>query len=256
MYDKANEYFKKFISKNFDLNDEKISHKVKHTYRVVDNAKYLCDSMNIDSENTELALVIALLHDIGRFDQAKEMKSFREDINNYDHATLGVKLLFDENQIRNYIDNDKYDIIIKTAISNHSKFILDCSNMSELEVLHSKIVRDADKLDTLYSKTVDDIYTMAIITEEDIENSKITDKTYNDFMSEKTIFSKDRKTGIDIWLSYIAFIFGLEFSSSINLVKEKGYIDKLFNRFNYNLEKERMNILYNKANEYINNKSN
>lgn len=256
MYDRANEYFKKFIRNNFDLNDEKISHKVKHTYRVVDNAKYLCDSMNIDRENTELAMVIALLHDIGRFDQAKEMKSFREDINNYDHATLGVKLLFDENQIRKYVDNDKYDKIIRTAIANHSKFILDCSDMSELEVLHSKIVRDADKLDTLYSKTVDDIYTMANITEEDIENSKITDKIYNDFMSEKTIFSKDRKTGIDIWLSYIAFIFGLEFSSSIDLVKKRGYVDKLFNRFNYNLEDEKMEYLQEKANEYINNKAN
>ena len=40
-------------------------------------------------------------------------------------------------------------------------------------------------------------------------------------MNEKTILSKDRKTGIDIWISYIAFIFGLEFKCSYELIKEK-----------------------------------
>ena len=72
----------------FDLHDEMIMHKVKHTYQVVNNAKYICEDMGLDDENTDLAMVIALLHDIGRFEQAKQMKTFREDITNYDHATL------------------------------------------------------------------------------------------------------------------------------------------------------------------------
>ena len=95
--------FLKFISNNYDLNDEKIKHKLKHTFHVVTNAKYLCDEMNIDSNNKEIALLIALLHDMGRFDQAKVLKNFREDINNYDHATLGVKLLFENNLIREFV---------------------------------------------------------------------------------------------------------------------------------------------------------
>lgn len=95
MYKKASEQFLDFIYSNFNINDEKISHKVKHTYEVVKNAKYICENLKADAINTDLAMVIALLHDIGRFTQAKEMKTFREDITNYDHATLGVKLLFE-----------------------------------------------------------------------------------------------------------------------------------------------------------------
>ena len=95
MFEYAKNRFINFINNSYDLNDEKIKHKLNHTFHVVDNARYLCDKMNIDNENKEIALIIALLHDIGRFDQAKELKSFREDINKYDHSTLGVKLLLE-----------------------------------------------------------------------------------------------------------------------------------------------------------------
>ena len=93
---------------------------------------------------------------------------------------------------------------------------------------------------------------MANITEKDIEESKITDKVFDDFMKEKTILSKDRKTGIDIWVSYIAFVFGLEFNSSLKLIKEKDYVNQLFNRFVYKKDSEKMNILRDKANCYLN----
>ena len=256
MYNYANNYFYKFINDNFDINDEKINHKVNHTYQVVNNAKYICENLKSDNLNTDIAMVIALLHDIGRFTQAKEMKTFREDITNYDHATLGVKLLFEQKEIRKFVKNNEYDNIIKKAIGNHSKYIIDETELSEIELLHCKIIRDADKIDSYRAKTVDDIYTMANIYSEDIENSLITEKVYSDFMNEKTIFSKDRKTGIDIWISYIAFIFGLEFKCSYELIKKKNYVNKLFDRFNYKSEDEKMHILRKKELAYLESKIN
>ena len=256
MYNQANKYFNEFVKSNYDMNDEKVLHKIDHTYHVVNNAKYICNKLNLDETNTDIAMVIALLHDIGRFTQAKEMKTFREDINNFDHAALGVKLLFEKNEIRNFIIDDKYDEIIKKAIGNHSKYVVDESDLSDIELLHVKIIRDADKLDTFRAKTTEDIYVMANIYPEEIENSLITDKVYNDFMAEKTILSSDRKTGIDIWLSYIAFLFGMEFKCSYELIKEKDYINILFEKFNYKLEKDKMNELRNKALSYLDNKIN
>lgn len=197
--------FLKFISNNYDLNDEKIKHKLKHTFHVVTNAKYLCDEMNIDSNNKEIALLIALLHDMGRFDQAKV-----EDINNYDHATLGVKLLFGNNLIREFAKEDQYDDIIKIAIFNHSKYIVDFSDMDEIQELHSKIIRDADKIDSFRAKYEDDIYTMSNITSKEIEESLISNNILNDFMNEKTILSKDQKHlliyGFLILLLYMDYI--------------------------------------------------
>ena len=42
-FDNAKKYYEKFINNNFDINDEKIKHKMNHTYNVVDNTKYLCN---------------------------------------------------------------------------------------------------------------------------------------------------------------------------------------------------------------------
>lgn len=255
-YNSAKKYFGKFLNDNFDINDEKISHKINHTYNVVENAKYLCECLKLDEVNTELAMIIALLHDIGRFDQAKIIKTFREDITSFDHATLGVKLLFEKGEIKNYVDDEIYYPIIKKAIANHSKYVLDETGMTDIEILHCKIIRDADKIDSFRAKTVDDIYTMANINKEDIENSKVTEKVYNTFKEHKTILSKDRQTGLDIWVSYIAFIFGLEFKESYELINQKDYLNKLFNRFEYKTDKRTMVELKECAFDYLNNKLN
>ena len=255
-YDSAKKYFEAFLNNNFDINDDKIIHKINHTYNVVENAKYLCEHLNLDEVNTKLAMIIALLHDIGRFEQAKEMKSFREDIITFDHATLGVKILFENGEISNYVNDESYYSIIKKAIENHSKYVLDETGMTDIEILQCKIIRDADKIDSFRAKTIDDIYTMANITKDDIENSKVSKKVYDTFKECKTILSKDRKTGLDIWISYIAFIFGLEFKESYELIIKNDYLNKLFNRFEYKEDKIVVDELRKCAFEYLEKKLN
>ena len=253
MFEYAKDKFIDFINTNYDISDNKSKHKLNHTFHVVDNSKYLCDKLNLDDETKEIAMIIALLHDIGRFYQAKELQNFREDINNYDHATIGIKILFENNLIRKFIKNKKYDEIIKSAIANHNKYIVDFENMNNMQALHSKLIRDADKLDSFRAKYEEDIYTMANITKEEIENSLISDNILNSFMNEKTILSKDRKTPIDIWISYIAFIYGLYFKESLLYIKENNYVNKLIDRFNYELDdtKEKIEKIRNKGNKYI-----
>ena len=233
VFEKAAKMFSEFIKDNFDISDEKIKHKVIHTYNVVKMAEYISKDLDLSEEDRTLSRIVALLHDIGRFSQSKEFGSFREDQKNIDHASFGVKILFEDNMIRAFVKENTYDLIIKTAIANHSKYELNTQGMTEKEILHSKLIRDADKMDSFRAKTVDDIYTMANIAEEEIENSLITDKIYNDFMSKKTILSKDRRTGIDIWISYIAFIFDINYKSGLKYIKEKNYINQLVDRFHY-----------------------
>ncbi len=253
MFEHATKRFNQFIKDNFDINDEKIKHKVIHTYNVVKMAEYISNDLNLSEEDRNLARLIALLHDIGRFDQAKEYGTFREDVKNIDHASLGVKILFEGNMIREFIEEDTYDTIIKKAIANHSKYKLETEGMTEKEIFHSKLIRDADKMDSFRAKTTDAIYTMANITVEEVENSLITDKIYNDFMSKKTILSKDRQTGIDIWISYIAFLFDINYNSGLKYIKEQNYINRLVDRFEYkNLDtKKKMEEIRNFALHYI-----
>ena len=58
------EYFKKY-----DTNDGSIVLKIKHTLEVIKKSEYIANGLGLDKENIELAKIIALLHDIGRFEQ-------------------------------------------------------------------------------------------------------------------------------------------------------------------------------------------
>ena len=253
MFENAKSRFNNFISDNYDLRDERIAGKLEHTYNVVKMAEYIADDLKLNSEDRELAKLIALLHDIGRFDQAKEFSSFREDINNLDHAAMGVKLLFENGFIREFSDDFRFDNIIKQAIANHSRYMLNEANLTERELLHCKLIRDADKTDSFRVKNVSDIFSMANITQDELESSLISDNVFNDFMSAKAILSKNRKTAADIWVSYIAFIFDFNFISGLKYIMEKDYINILAGRFNFkNADtKEKMEKIRRFALDYI-----
>lgn len=228
--DKAKEEFKKYTN-SYDQEDGRISLKINHTYGVVDVSKYIATSLELDEEHIKLAMLIGLLHDIGRFDQAKQFNNF-EDYKTLDHAELGVDILFKKNLIRKFIETDKYDNIIYKAIINHNKYEID-KDLNEIETLYAKIIRDADKLDNFRVKQFQSLELLCNEKEEDVGKTKITEKIFDDFMNYKTIISSERKTPMDNWVSYIAFLFDINFTPSFQYIKEKDYIMALINRIKY-----------------------
>ena len=86
-----------------------------------------------------------------------------------------------------------------------------------------------------------------------LENSYVSDKIYNEFMKKKTIVSKERETTLDMWVSYLAFVFDINFIPSLKYIKEKNYINILVDRLEYKkkeTQKQMENIrLF--ANKYI-----
>ena len=253
MYEKAKKRFDKYIQDNFDIDNEIVKRKYDHTCNVVKMVEYICDDLNLTCEDKELAKVIALLHDIGRFEQSRQYSSLIEASKKINHAALGVKVLFDNNWIREFIEQDSYDNIIELAIFNHNKYKLETDNLNDKEILHCKLIRDADKADNFRVKVTGDITSMAKITKYEVENSNISDKVFNDFMSKKTILSSDRKTAIDIWISYIAFIFDFNFTSGLKYIYDENYINILIDRFNYKnpATKDKMELIRLFANDYI-----
>ena len=67
---KAREVFETYLDE-YDRNDEKIKLKIVHTYGVVSCARKIGKKMKLGEEQQQLAELIALLHDIGRFEQLR-----------------------------------------------------------------------------------------------------------------------------------------------------------------------------------------
>lgn len=219
---RINEAFDNYV-RNYDMNNELIHLKYNHTYRVSVQSTKICESLNLDEEDTNLAYLIAMLHDIGRFPQAKIYGTFN-DSKSVDHADLGCKILFEEGVIRNFIEDTKYDEIIRKAICYHNKYEIGSCN--EKELLHSRIIRDADKIDIIHN-----IVNLGYIKLNDDE-SKVSQLVKEEFDKEKPIDHKYKNVKNDAIVTIIAFVFDLNFKYSFNYFKDNKFMDKMLNKLN------------------------
>lgn len=236
----------------FEVKDNKVNIKITHTMGVIKISEYIARKLNLSKEDVELAELIGLLHDIGRFQQAVRYDNY-DDYDTLDHAELGVEILFKDGFIREFIDIDKYDNIIKEAIRNHNKYEIE-DGLDERELLFAKIIRDADKTDNFKVKQYQDFESLFKASEQEVQEEKITDDIWNVFLQEKTIISSQRVTNMDKWLSYLAWVYDYNFVASLQYLKENDCINKVIDRLDYKDEitKERMECAREKVNKYIN----
>lgn len=232
--EKAELAFKEYL-KDYNVNDEKVALKIRHTYGVVKASEYLAGAIGLDEDDTNLSRLIALLHDIGRFEQSKASSDVYDnaDKNFFDHGEYGVKILFEDGLIRNFVEDNSYDNIIKVSILNHNRLAIE-DGLSERELLHAKLIRDNDKLDNFRVK-LEESFKVLLGTDdmEKVSNELITENIYQDFLSKRLIVYGDVKTDLDRWISYIAYIFDFNFSESLEYLRDNDLINKNFDRIEY-----------------------
>ena len=245
---KAQEAFKNYV-KNYNPEDEKVKIKIVHIQEVSRIAKKLAEDLKLSKEDIELAKLIGLLHDIGRFEQIKQYHTF-VDKDSINHGEYGVKVLFEDGLIREFIEEDKYDKIIKLAILNHNRADIE-KGLTEREELHAKIIRDADKTDIFYRLVIGD--KKAIWESSDLSNDKISDEIFREFKEDKRINYKERKTSADILVSHFAYVYDFNFIQTLKIIKERNYVDQLYKRFKFNdiQTMNRYNEIYKLAKEYL-----
>lgn len=205
---------------NYDMKERMIEYKYNHSYRVVHQSEEICRSLDLDNVERDLASLIALLHDIARFRQWTDYKTFK-DKDSFDHGDEGEKILFEEGEIKNYIcDKEDYDIIRK-AVRNHNKYIIE-DGLSERELLHSKIVRDADKIDILYA------FSTNRLLEIENDDSPINEEVRKQFYKHESIDRKIVKSVNDRAVAKFSLIFDLYYDYSLERVYSEKYIDKIY----------------------------
>lgn len=224
---KAKAAFKTYTS-HYDVKEDLVRLKIVHTYAVMDLTKKLCDDMKVSQEDEDLAMLIALLHDIGRFEQFVRYGSF-VDYQTIDHAQLGSDILFKDGLIRSFVDEDTYDDIIREAIEQHNKFKVK-PGYDQRTLFFINMIRDTDKLDNFRVKETEKIETLLGVDYDDLVNETITPKIYDEFMHHQLIYGPDRQTHLDMWLSLAAFIYDFNFKESLAYVRDHDYINRSFDR--------------------------
>ena len=226
MLDKKN-VLKEFLSfvSQFSESDMRVRYKKGHTFRVAENCRFIAEGIGLNLDNIDLAWLCGMLHDIGRFKQVEERETFR-DSKDFTHAEYGCKILFEEGLISRFCDEkDWYDILYK-AIYNHS-FLALPEGLTRREELFCNIVRDADKIDIIRGALFYDFKMFHEYTEEEIQDSDITDSAVQYFYRHTLIPFADMKTPADYFLRIYAFYFDLHYPCSYELVDKQGEFDKM-----------------------------
>lgn len=136
--------FKSYVA-NFDAVDEGISLKFAHSLRVSAWCERLARALHLSQDDVDLAWIIGVLHDIGRFEQLREYHTFI-DYQSMDHAKYGARYLFQDGHIRDFWQDDSQDAVMEAAISQHNVYRL-ADDLSPRQRLFCQLIRDADKLD-------------------------------------------------------------------------------------------------------------
>lgn len=244
--EKAKEEFLKYTEK-FNLEDENIKRKQLHSLRVMKISKDIATRLGLAQEEIELATLIGLLHDIGRFKQYNKI-GLGDNIEGFDHGNYGANIL--EKDIRKYINDSQYDDIIIKAVKNHNKFAIE-EGLTKQEMLFAKIIRDADKIDIIYES----VYIFYNEKEEQVNESILSERIYNQFINKKLIMKEKNVIlkYVDDIVCIMAFIYDINFKPSFEILKEKDYINKMLDRYDFENEKtkEKAEKIRKIANEYI-----
>ena len=224
-----NNYYKKF-----DDSEYWIKYKYDHTYRVVEYTKKIAQSLNLSKEDIELSQLCGLFHDISRFKQYTEYKTFT-DSKSFDHGDMGYTILKELG-----IDNDI--ILISTKI--HNKYQVD-ESLDDRTKLFCNIVRDADKLDILFDTGKENNDELLELSDKVLESYKNHRMVPNELVNNNTVSI----------LRTLAFIFDLKFKKSFEIVKQSNIVNNKFdiilNKFDDNRIKEMKDILIKYINERI-----
>ena len=228
--EKAKLEFMNYV-KNYDQENKMIVLKISHAFRVMEQSKNIAESLKLEKEQVDLATLIGLLHDIARFEQMKRYGTY-EDKKSIDHGDLGAEMLSNLSFIRRFVSDDKYDNIIIFAVKNHNKYEIQ-DGLTDLELLHSKIIRDADKIDILYEATESFWYKES---EKDFIDSSefVSDEYFAQIKNHKQVVRKKGDVSrIDKIASYMGFIFDFNFEYTFKRTKKERYIDKIIDRFEF-----------------------
>ncbi|RZB28817.1 MAG: hypothetical protein AEth_01819 [Candidatus Argoarchaeum ethanivorans] len=219
-------YVKSFYTKD-PKTQENIRLKEEHTLRVCKEILQLGKALNLNNDALRLAEIIALFHDIGRFEQFTIYGTFNDRVSE-NHATLGLKVLKATNILCRLTKAEQ--TIICNAVKYHNARKVPDS-VDKLSGLHSKLIRDADKLDIWHVVTT--YYTERHrhrnpALELELPDTPGYSRSFiDDILNNRVSNSHDLKTFNDMKLLQLGWIFDINFAPTFFYIRERRIIEKI-----------------------------
>ncbi len=229
--DKFRSWFDHYVA-GFYGNDETINANIKlkedHSHRTCKEILYLVGELGLDENQKLISQAIALLHDVGRFEQFVKYRMY-SDAKSVDHCLLGLEVL-EKNRVLDDVDLEERRLIQK-AIEYHGRKDLP-PGLDDRCLLFSKLIRDADKLDafyvvmTYYRQYKDNPVDFKLGIELPDEPG-YSEHVANELLSGRCVDNRQLRKLNDLKLSLLGWVYDVNFKPTLKRIKECGYLEEL-----------------------------
>jgi len=222
------QYVKSFYGDN-DYINANLKMKEDHSRRVCEEMLVLADELNLSDEQKRTAETIALFHDIGRFRQFVEYRTYN-DPRSVNHCLLGLEILREKKVLDDLEKAEKQ--IIEQAVQYHGVKELP-SELNGNCLFLTQMVRDADKIDIFYVvieyyKQCRDNPDQVTLEIELPQVAGYSRDVVKNVLAGKRIDYKDLKTMNDMRLIQLSWMYDVNFLPTLKCIAKRGYIETLF----------------------------
>jgi putative nucleotidyltransferase with HDIG domain len=199
--------------------------KEQHTFRVCEEILNIGKKLGLNDNELRLAEMIALLHDIGRFEQYALYKTF-SDRQSVNHATAGTAIVKKYNVLKGF-DGFTERLILRT-IECHNRASLP-HDEEEPNLFFIKLLRDADKLD-IWRVVTDYYHRKERIRNRTIDldlpdTAGISTDVYQDIMNKHIVDINHINNLNDYKVLQMGWIFDINYKPTLHCIKKRRYLE-------------------------------
>ncbi len=198
-----------------------------HTRRVCAEMRALAAALAMNDDEAVLAESIALLHDVGRFDQFKKYRTYK-DVNSENHCLLGLRII-DEYGLIHELPADE-QAIVRQAVEFHGAKELPA--MDARTARFAQMIRDADKLD-IYCLCAENYRLFhenkaAFVLEVEFpDRPDISPSILDAVMNNRLIDYRHVKTLTDAKVMQLGWVFDVYFDWTLRQIRDRGCLDAI-----------------------------
>ena len=229
-FQQLQQWFVGYVADFKDLDPEGLRNillKEVHTLRVVACMEALTAGEGLDERESLIAATVALLHDVGRFPQYRQWRTFR-DSESDNHARLSLEVIRSERLLEHLPADEK--ILIEEAVRFHNLLALPEQIASPTDC-YIKLIRDADKLDIWrvfleYYQLPEEQRASAVgLGFPDLP--EVTPECLDALSAGRIVQLDQVRVLNDFKLLQISWVYDLNFATTRRLLLEREYLPKL-----------------------------
>lgn len=197
-----------------------------HSLRVAADARTIAARLQWEDADINLAEAIGLVHDIARFGQYAEFRTFSDAVS-YDHGEKAYEIANDSQIIRS-LPSDAKDILL-TSVRYHNRKDMP-AGLPDDHARHLKLIRDADKIDILL--TVSQIIREGwhfkypgVLLDVDIDGP-VTPALLTQILETNTGGYENVKSLADIHLMRIAWIYAINYRPALRMLMDRSLLEE------------------------------